>query len=254
SVKKFSEAQEVLNGHYIKVLARMVLSTINPATRMANIPWVLYDDLKEMIERGKNIDESIKVIDEEIRSLNESIDKKEKRIANETARVSELTKQIGILKAQTLSVPCQNLPNYLKKEKTPWKESVSVGVSGVYYVATNGNDSNAGTLEYPWRTIRKAADTLIAGQTAYVRDGFYDECPISFANSGTSGLPIQLRASSGETPKVSIKKECGPSSDKATIIINDRNYITLDGLTIYSGTASGLRIGLSTDITITNSH
>lgn len=31
----------------------------------------------------------------------------------------------------------------------------------IYYVSKNGNDSNDGTLESPWKTIQKAADTLM---------------------------------------------------------------------------------------------
>jgi hypothetical protein len=39
-----------------------------------------------------------------------------------------------------------------------------------YYVAPSGNDSNPGTMDRPWQTIQKAADTLIAGDTVYIRD------------------------------------------------------------------------------------
>src|SRR5439155_7662068 len=44
----------------------------------------------------------------------------------------------------------------------------------VYYVATNGSDSNDGSLSKPWRTVGKglvslnAGDTLLIGQGAYI--------------------------------------------------------------------------------------
>lgn len=45
--------------------------------------------------------------------------------------------------------------------------------TAVYYVATNGSYSNPGTIDQPWKTIQKAADTLVAGATAYIRGGIY---------------------------------------------------------------------------------
>ncbi|MBM4082811.1 MAG: DUF1565 domain-containing protein, partial [Planctomycetes bacterium] len=47
---------------------------------------------------------------------------------------------------------------------------------GSYYVdALRGNDTNPGTLAAPWRTIQKAADTMKAGDTAFIRAGTYRE-------------------------------------------------------------------------------
>jgi pectate lyase len=48
-----------------------------------------------------------------------------------------------------------------------------------FYVATNGNDSRPGTESRPWKTIQKAPDMVVAGDTTYVREGTYDR------NSGT---------------------------------------------------------------------
>jgi hypothetical protein len=44
-----------------------------------------------------------------------------------------------------------------------------------YYVATNGNDSNKGSIRSPWQTIQHAADTAVAGDTVLVRAGVYNE-------------------------------------------------------------------------------
>ena len=47
---------------------------------------------------------------------------------------------------------------------------VSVPAHGAtYYVATSGRDANPGTETQPWRTIQKAADTLIASDTVFVK-------------------------------------------------------------------------------------
>jgi hypothetical protein len=55
--------------------------------------------------------------------------------------------------------------------------------SKTYFVAKNGNDYNPGTEQQPWRTIMKAADTLVAGETVYVKNGIYNE-KINVKNSG----------------------------------------------------------------------
>ncbi len=41
----------------------------------------------------------------------------------------------------------------------------------VFYVATNGNDTNAGTSDDPWRTIQHAADVAAPGSLINVRGG-----------------------------------------------------------------------------------
>ena len=54
-----------------------------------------------------------------------------------------------------------------------------------YYIALDGDDSNPGSLQQPWRTITKANNTLQAGDTVLIRAGTYAEV-IRPANSGTS--------------------------------------------------------------------
>ncbi len=44
-----------------------------------------------------------------------------------------------------------------------------------YFVAPTGNDANPGTIDQPWKTIQKAADTLTAGSIVYIRSGIYHE-------------------------------------------------------------------------------
>ncbi|MHC4413016.1 MAG: CBM96 family carbohydrate-binding protein, partial [Planctomycetota bacterium] len=44
-----------------------------------------------------------------------------------------------------------------------------------YYVATDGNDNDAGTIGAPFATIQKGVDMLSAGDTLYIRGGTYQE-------------------------------------------------------------------------------
>lgn len=62
--------------------------------------------------------------------------------------------------------------------------------AAVYYVSTSGNDSNSGTSAAPWRTIHKAANTAVAGDTVHVAAGTYSEAQVDFMHSGTASAPI----------------------------------------------------------------
>ena len=74
--------------------------------------------------------------------------------------------------------------------------------AATYYVATTGNDSNPGTEKQPWRTMAYAANTMVAGDTTYVKSGAYHEGLIRFRKSGTSSAPIRLANAPGESPVI----------------------------------------------------
>src|SRR4030067_2031260 len=124
-----------------------------------------------------------------------------------------------------------------------------------YYVATNGSDSSIGTITQPWKTVQKAANTLAAGDTAYIRGGIYNEYNIKFANSGTSGNLITIKGYPGETAIIDGGFTTGTGGITAVIFIDNNHYITLDGLTIKRGISANVRIGYDynpTNITIKN--
>lgn len=85
--------------------------------------------------------------------------------------------------------------------------------SSVYYVAPNGNDSNAGTKGKPFLTIQRAQEAVVAGDTVYLRGGTYlmSEAQIAafsgiyahvtdITKSGTPGKRINYWAYPGEKP------------------------------------------------------
>ena len=77
-----------------------------------------------------------------------------------------------------------------------------------YYVATTGSDSNPGTMDQPFATVQKGADTAVAGDTVYLRGGTYaittpktSGAGILFSKSGTSDTNrIKYWAYPGEAP------------------------------------------------------
>ncbi len=98
----------------------------------------------------------------------------------------------------------------------------------MYYVAPNGDDANPGTAERPWHTIQKAADTLVAGESVYIRQGVYSE-HIHPRNSGEAEREIIYIAYPGETVVVDGKDIPLPDDLAGLIEIADQKYIRIDG-------------------------
>ncbi|WP_083929658.1 right-handed parallel beta-helix repeat-containing protein [Catelliglobosispora koreensis] len=66
--------------------------------------------------------------------------------------------------------------------------------ANVLYVATSGNDSNAGTLAAPLRTIQRAVDLAQPGYTIFIRGGTYaPSTNVQILKNGTSSQPITMR-------------------------------------------------------------
>ena len=79
-----------------------------------------------------------------------------------------------------------------------------------YYVAPTGSDSDPGTIDKPFGTLQKGADTAVAGDTVWIRGGTYaitkpktGAAGILFSKSGTSDTNrIKYWAYPGEVPLV----------------------------------------------------
>jgi hypothetical protein len=50
---------------------------------------------------------------------------------------------------------------------------ITPSTGNTYYVATNGNDNNPGTLSQPWATWQKGFNSISQGDTLYIRGGTY---------------------------------------------------------------------------------
>ena len=101
--------------------------------------------------------------------------------------------------------------------------------AATYYVRTDGSNSNSGLVDSAggaWRTITKAAQTMVAGDTTIVGDGTYIEAAVSFATQGSSGAPIKLRAANQHLAILSSTSQCNPS------IGIDAAYITIENMRI----------------------
>ncbi len=69
-----------------------------------------------------------------------------------------------------------------------------------FFVALNGIDSNPGTLAYPFKSIFKASEIAMPGDTVTIKAGAYNlRIPFSPSRSGTSSHWIVYRAFPGDT-------------------------------------------------------
>jgi VCBS repeat-containing protein len=113
-----------------------------------------------------------------------------------------------------------------------------------YYVATNGSDSNPGTDALPFKTIQKAANTVAAGDTVYIRTGTYNEF-VDIESSGTENNYITFMNYNSESVTLT-----GGGTQDSVIYIETQNYIRIKGLTIRSTTWGSIVISGCNDIIV----
>ncbi len=94
-----------------------------------------------------------------------------------------------------------------------------------YVVAPAGNDNSAGTVSAPWRTLARANETLVSGDTVLVRGGTYHE-RIAPVRSGSNGSPIVYKSYPGELVVVD-----GPDDADLNLVAVYRNWVVIEGFT-----------------------
>jgi hypothetical protein len=97
-----------------------------------------------------------------------------------------------------------------------------------YYVATNGNDSNAGTLSSPFLTVQKCLNVVKPGAVCFIRAGTYNEA-LTLKTSGTASGPIIIRNYNGEVVTVN-----SGGSDTIQTTSTHQSYYDFDGLRLIS--------------------
>ena len=104
----------------------------------------------------------------------------------------------------------------------------------IYYVDTNGNDQNNGTiLTTPWKTIQKACNTATPNSIVYIKGGTYNE-NIVVNVSGTAGNPIIFKNYMND---VVIIDGTGTSSNTLLSITN-KSYLSFQNMTIQNRTVN----------------
>ncbi|MGE5419862.1 MAG: SwmB domain-containing protein [Chloroflexota bacterium] len=107
-----------------------------------------------------------------------------------------------------------------------------------YYVATNGNDSNPGTITQPWLTWQKGFSTISAGDILYIRGGNYTSMYDSghgvkiSSRSGNSSARITVMAYPGEIPVLDCASLSSSSGVNWGILFSSCNYWIIKGVTV----------------------
>lgn len=104
--------------------------------------------------------------------------------------------------------------------------------AATYYVSPSGSDTNPGSEALPWRTIQKAASTLVPGDICLVEEGTYLE-NVSITRSGLIGAPIVFKS------RIPLK-----ALIEGAVTITG-NYVILDGFKIKLLDGSGFGISIT---------
>ena len=106
-----------------------------------------------------------------------------------------------------------------------------------YYVSPSGSDAVAGSIDQPWRTVQKAADTVAPGDTVYLRKGIYREL-VTVKTSGVNGAPVTFCNYPEEKAVLSASGKV-PAADRAGIfLIVEKSFVTIEGLELKNFTSS----------------
>ena len=128
------------------------------------------------------------------------------------------------------------------------------------YVASTGNDSNAGTSAQPYRTVQKGIASLRRGEALFIRAGdYYNKGPdgvtdsllmISDVAGGSADSWLTVCAFPGERPRLHAN-----DTDSAAVFITNTRYVHIEGLELIGpafglqkqpargGDAAGIRVG-----------
>lgn len=125
-----------------------------------------------------------------------------------------------------------------------------------YYVSPSGNDSNAGTSASPFRTIQKAANIVIPGDTVIVRNGTYTDTDgnniiATIGRGGSAGAPVTFRSENPSGAVLSGNNTAG----FGFIFGNNINYVNIEGFEIKDIVEAGININESNSyITVKNNR
>ena len=121
--------------------------------------------------------------------------------------------------------------------------------ANTYYVATSGSDTNPGTETQPWASIQKAANTLMAGDTVFIKAGTYHERVI-IQNSGTSNHHIVFSNYQSDTVIIDGDGISWGGSWNGLFDISDKSYIQIHGLQVKNANYGGFWIENSDHIIV----
>jgi hypothetical protein len=133
--------------------------------------------------------------------------------------------------------------------------TASIAAATTYYVATTGLDSNPGTIDKPWLTIQHAVDTVIAGDTVYIRAGIYKERVQAL--SGNGGGSNQGYITYQNYPNETVILDgtgIALSYSEGLFYIRASNYIRVSGLRVENSSSTGIFVGTANNVIVDHNY
>ncbi|AZQ64745.1 T9SS type A sorting domain-containing protein [Flammeovirga pectinis] len=141
----------------------------------------------------------------------------------------------------TLQAGIENIITLSSSTSTISVDNIVVrGVYNIYYVSADGNDSNSGSIDSPWKTLTKATEAvktvakgglLNPGDKLLFRKGDTFEGQFVILCSGTESKPIEIGSyGTGELPIISGSGNIATGDFIEAIKMTNTSYITLDGI------------------------
>ena len=124
----------------------------------------------------------------------------------------------------------------------------ATGAPGEYFVGPSGNDVNPGTRQAPFKTLSKAHERAVAGNTIWVLPGTLAyNTPTLLVKSGSAGNPIRVQAEPGTRPVIDFAQQVrGQTSMRGIEIRGD--YWHIKGLEIKNAADNGIAISGSHNV------
>ncbi|WP_378187355.1 right-handed parallel beta-helix repeat-containing protein [Aquimarina sp. W85] len=115
-----------------------------------------------------------------------------------------------------------------------------------YYVAPNGNDSNNGSQNSPFKTITKAISEASSGDTIFLRAGNHNySSTIVITKNGNASNPIKMYAYNNEKPILNFNMSENSSSRG---VVLDGDYWHWKGITIQGAGDNGMLLSGNNNI------
>jgi hypothetical protein len=110
-----------------------------------------------------------------------------------------------------------------------------------YYVSTTGSDVAAGSLAAPWRTVQRAVNQAVAGDSVHVRAGIYAERVTISGKLGTALAPIVIQKYAGDAG-AAVLDQTGvnpPTGLSAVVTVQNCDHVHLLNLEVANYKTTG---------------
>jgi Ca2+-binding RTX toxin-like protein len=132
----------------------------------------------------------------------------------------------------------------IRPQKIQFERLESRFTPSIFFVATTGDDSAAGSTGAPWRTLQHAADSVAPGDSVVVRPGNYTG--FHMETDGTAANPITFQAEPGAV----INVRNAVTADG--INLEGADWIVIDGFEVRGMPRAGIRSVINHHVTIRN--